>query len=151
MKKLLLIFLCFSLLFNSCKKEEDSNNSTNGSILDVVGIWDYVGDYDATGNFEPFNNSDVEICHLQSFITLQSDGNAIMTWYALDDEVSGPCVSTTNAFTFTYINSTTLQFIVPSTCGNATITISPSGLKWPDCNADTGGYDADYKLFEKQP
>ena len=38
MKKLLLILLCFQILFISCEKEEESNNSSNNN-LSIVGLW----------------------------------------------------------------------------------------------------------------
>mgnify|MGYP001487691721 FL=1 len=155
MKKLLLI--CFlSFILTSCEKEESSsnnnsnNNNTSGTILDVVGVWNYIGHYDALGNLEAFPSATYENCELQSYITLQSDGNATWTDYYLDDEMSGPCLSQTNAFTFTYINNTTLQFVFPSSCGNPTIVLpSPTQFKIPSCNADTGTWDGGYLLFEK--
>ena len=80
---------------------------------------------------------------------LESNLEEIIIDYYLDDEISGPCLSQTNAFTFTYINSTTLQFAIPSSCGNPTITLPiPTQFKIPSCNGDTGALDGGYLLFE---
>jgi len=151
MKKLLLILLCLPLLFSTCKKEEveptNSGNNSTGTITDVVGVWDFKGYYNSSGNFESFNSTTEENCELQGSITLQSDGNATFTQYYLDDEISGPCLSQTLPFTFTYINSTTLQFAIPSSCGNPTITLPiPTQFKIPSCSE--GSWDGGYLLFE---
>ena len=155
MKKLLLILLCLPLLFNSCEEDtplpatNNNGNNSTGTIADVAGVWDFKGYYDSSGNFESFNSTTEENCKLQGSITLESNGNATWTDYYLDDEISGPCLSQTLAFTFTYINSTTLQFAIPSSCGNPTITLPiPTQFKIPSCNGDTGALDGGYLLFE---
>ena len=156
MKKLLYTILALSIIFSACKKEEqvttNTNNNGNNSantISDVVGIWEFKGDYDALGNLLPFESTVQEDCALQSTITLQSDGNAIWTGYYLQNEISGPCLSESQVFTFNYINSTTLEFIIPSSCGNATVTLpSSTQFKIPSCNADTETYDGGYLLYE---
>ena len=155
MKKLLYTLLAVSLIFSACEEDtplpapNNNGNNSTGTIADVVGVWNYIGHYDALGNLEAFPSTVYENCELQGSITLQSDGNATWTDYYLDDEISGPCLSQTNAFTFTYINSTTLQFAIPSDCGNPTITLPiPTQFKIPSCNADTGTLDGGYLLFE---
>ena len=155
MKKLLYTLLAVSLIFSACEEDtplptaNNNGNNSTGTIADVVGVWDFKGYYDSSGNFESFNSTTEENCKLQGSITLQSNGNATWTDYYLDDEISGPCLSQTNAFTFTYINSTTLQFAIPSSCGNPTITLPiPTQFKIPSCNADTGTLDGGYLLFE---
>ena len=155
MKKLLYTFIAVSLIFSGCEEDtplpaaNNNGNNSTGTITDVVGVWDFKGYYDSSGNFESFNSTTEENCELQGSITLQSDGNATWTDYYLDDEISGPCLSQTNAFTFTYINSTTLQFAIPSSCGNPTITLPiPTQFKIPSCNGDTGTLDGGYLLFE---
>ena len=144
MKKLILLLLCVPLIFlTSC--EEDTPTSP-----DVVGIWNYIGHYDALGNISSFPSTAYENCELQSFITLESDGNATWTDYYLEDETSGPCLSQTNAFTFTHINSTTLQFIFPSSCGDPTVTLNiPTQFQIPSCSE--GSWDGGYSLFELEP
>tara|TARA_B100000767_G_C19411770_1_gene388278 strand:+ start:63 stop:536 length:474 start_codon:yes stop_codon:yes gene_type:complete len=156
MRKLLYTLLAVSLIFSACEKEDDTpsntnnnGNNTTNTIADVVGVWDFKGYYDSSGNYESFNSTTEENCILEGFITLQSDGNATWTNYYLDDEISGPCLSETLAFTFTYINSTTLQFAIPSSCGNPTIILPiPTQFKIPSCNADIGTLDGGYLLFE---
>ena len=155
MKKLLYTFIAVSLIFSGCEEDtplpaaNNNGNNSTGTIADVVGVWDFKGYYDSSGNFESFNSTTEENCELQGSITLQSDGNATFTQYYLDDEISGPCLSQTLPFTFTYINSTTLQFAIPSSCGNPTITLPiPTQFKIPSCNADTGTLDGGYLLFE---
>ena len=83
---------------------------------------------------------------------LEADGDAIGENYYLQYEDTGPCLLEIQVFTFNYINSTTLQFIIPSgACINYTATIiNSSQLKFPVCNADTESFDGDYMLFEKQ-
>jgi hypothetical protein len=152
MKKLLYTFLAVSIIFSACEEEDAAPTSTNnssGTISDVVGVWDFKGYYDSSGNFEPFGSTTEENCMLQGSITLQSDGNATVTEYYLDDEISGPCLSAINPFTFTYINSTTLQFITPSSCGNPTVTLPiPTQFRIPTCNADTESWDGGWLLYE---
>ena len=155
MKKLLYTLLAVSIIFSACEEDtplpaaNNNGNNSTGTIADVVGVWDFKGYYDSSGNFESFNSTTEENCKLQGSITLQSDGNATWTDYYLDDEISGPCLSQTNAFTFTYLNSTTLQFSIPSSCGNPTITLPiPTQFKIPSCNGDTGTLDGGYLLFE---
>jgi len=155
MKKLLYTFLAVSVIFSACEEDtplpapNNNGNNSTGTIADVVGVWDFKGYYDSSGNFESFNSTTEENCKLQGSITLQSDGNATWTEYYLDDEISGPCLSQTKAFTFTYINSTTLQFAIPSSCGNPTITLPiPTQFKFPSCNADIPALDGGYLLFE---
>ena len=149
MRKQLYIFLAVSIIFSACEKEDDTPSNTNTTIADVVGVWDFKGYYDSSGNYESFNSTTEENCILEGSITLQSDGNATWTNYYLDDEISGPCLSETLAFTFTYINSTTLQFAIPSSCGNPTITLPiPTQFKIPSCNADIPALDGGYLLFE---
>ena len=156
MKKLLYTLLAVSVIFSACEEEDtapantnNNGNNSSGTISDVAGVWNYIGHYDALGNIEAFPSTVYENCELQSSITLQSDGNATWTDYYLDDETTGPCLSQTNAFTFTYINSTTLQFIFPSSCGNPTVTLPISTqFKIPSCNGDTGTLDGGYLLFE---
>ena len=155
MKKLLYTFIAVSLIFSGCEEDtplpaaNNNGNNSTGTIADVVGVWDFKGYYDSSGNFESFNSTTEENCELQGSITLQSDGNATFTQYYLDDEISGPCLSQTLPFTFTYINITTLQFAIPSSCGNPTITLPiPTQFKIPSCNADTGTLDGGYLLFE---
>lgn len=149
--------MCSALLFNSCEKEEEINNSTNnsaiGTISDVVGDWKLIGRYDAAGNLETFMSLDYENCMLQTSFSLESDGDAVMDAHYLQDEVSGPCVSQTIIFQFNYINSTTLEFINISSCGNIAINIINNGdrIKIPDCNGDDGTFDGGYSLWEKQP
>jgi len=161
MKKLIYTFLAVSVILSACKKEDDSpantnnngNNPTN-TISDVVGVWKLQGFYDASGNMDPFDpSSPYDQCVIQSNWTLEADGDAIVEWHYLEDEVSGQCISTTVAYTFNYINSTTLQFIFPEgCCANYTaIIINSSQLKFPSCNCDTGSFDGDYILYEKQP
>ena len=154
MKKLLYTLLAVSIIFSACEEDtplpaaNNNGNNSTGTIADVVGVWNFKGYYDSSGNFESFTITE-ENCILQGSITLQSDGNAIWTDYYLDDEISGPCLSQTNAFTFTYLNSTTLQFSIPSSCGNPTITLPiPTQFKIPSCNGDTGTLDGGYLLFE---
>ena len=155
MKKLIYTFLAVSTIFSACEEDTplpaNNNNGYNstGTISDVVGIWQFIGYYDALGNFEAFNSIDAQNCILQSSITLQSDGNATWTSYFLQDEISGPCLSQTNAFSFNYINSTILEFIIPQDCGNPTITLlNSSQFRIPICNADNGNWEGDYLLFE---
>ena len=155
MKKLLYTFIAVSLIFSGCEEDtplpaaNNNGNNSTGTIADVVGVWDFKGYYDSSGNFESFNSTTEENCELQGSITLQSDGNATITQYYLDDEISGPCLSQTMAFTFSYINATTLQFAIPTSCGNPTITLPiPTQFKIPSCNADTGTLDGGYLLFE---
>ena len=154
MKKLLYTFLAVSIIFSACEEEDtapNTNNNTTGTIEDVVGVWLFQGFYDATGNLESFYSIDVENCQLQTNITLQSDGNAITEWHYLENEVSGPCISSNQAFSFNYINSSTLQFILPTSCGNPTVTLNnPIQFKVPVCNGDNGQWEGDYSLFEKQ-
>tara|TARA_R110001632_G_scaffold117925_3_gene230117 strand:+ start:104 stop:574 length:471 start_codon:yes stop_codon:yes gene_type:complete len=155
MKKLLYTLLAVSIIFTGCEEDtplpaaNNSGNNSTGTIADVVGIWQFKGYYDALGNLEAFNSNDAQNCILQTSITLQSDGNATWTNYGLQDEISGPCLSQTNAFTFNYINSTTLEFIIPQDCGNPTITL-PNSLQFriPTCNADNGNWEGDYLLYE---
>ena len=155
MKKLLYTFIAVSLIFSACEEDtplpaaNNNGNNSTGTIADVVGVWDFKGYYDSLGNFESFNSTTEENCKLQGSITLQSNGNATWTDYYLDDGISGPCLSQTNAFAFTYINSTTLQFTIPSSCGSPTITLPiPTQFKIPSCNGDTGALDGGYLLFE---
>ena len=159
MKKLLLILLCLPFLFTSCEKEaqqspssgnNNANNST-GTIADVVGVWEYKGRYDNNGNLESFSSIDYENCILQNTITLDSAGNAIVILHYLENENSGPCLSSTQLFTYNYINSTTLEFILPSICGNPTVTLPSSNqFQLPTCNGDNGIYDGGYQLYELQ-
>tara|TARA_B110000467_G_C18183657_1_gene401993 strand:- start:9 stop:278 length:270 start_codon:yes stop_codon:yes gene_type:complete len=88
---------------------------------------------------------------LQSTIILEVDGDAIWTQCYLEDETSGPCLSQSQVFTFNYINSTTLEFVIPSVCGNPTVTF-PSSTQFhiPTCNGDNGAYDGGYMLYEVQ-
>ena len=156
MKKLLYTFIAVSLIFSGCEEDtplpaaNNNGNNSTGTITDVVGVWDFKGYYDSSGNFESFNSTTEENCELQGSITLQSDGNATITQYYLDDEISGPCLSQTMAFTFSYINATTLQFAYGSfLCGNPTITLpTPTQMKRPICNGDDGSYDGSYLLYE---
>tara|TARA_B000000437_G_C11562289_1_gene271732 strand:+ start:230 stop:700 length:471 start_codon:yes stop_codon:yes gene_type:complete len=156
MKKLLLILLCLPFLFTSCEKEEQdsassSNNNSTGTIADVVGVWQYKGKYDNSGSLEPFFSTDYENCVLQNTINLDSLGNVIWTSHYLENEVSGPCLSSTLVFTYNYINSTTLEFIFPSICGNPTVILPSSNqFELPTCNGDNGTYDGGYMLYELQ-
>ena len=154
MKKLLYTLLAVSLIFSACEEEDAApinTNNTSGTISDVVGTWEFKGDYDNTGNLYPFYSIDVENCQLQGTITLEADGDAIWTMHYLEDEISGPCLSESQVFSYNYINGTTLQFIFPSACGNATVTL-PTSTQFhvPSCNADNGSYDGGYLLYEKQ-
>ena len=153
MKKLLYTLLAVLIIFSACEEDTPApapnNNGSNstGTIADVVGVWDWIGEYDALGNSDTLDPI-YEACITQSTITLQSDGNAIWTGYNLQDG-SGPCLSESQVFTFNYINSTTLQFIIPSVCGSATVTLPiPTQFKIPTCNADTEDYDGGYILYE---
>ena len=155
MKKLLYTLLSVSIIFSACEEDtplptaNNNGNNSTGTIADVVGVWNFKGYYDSLGNFESFNSTTEENCKLQGSITLQSNGNATWTDYYLDDEISGPCLSETRAFAFTYINSTTLQFTISTSCGNPTITLPiPAQFKIPSCNGDTGALDGGYLLFE---
>ena len=155
MKKLLYTLLAVSIVFSACEEDtplpaiNNNGNNSTGTIADVVGMWQFKGYYDALGNLEGFNSNDALNCILQTSITLQSDGNATWTNYYLEDEISGLCLSQTNAFTFNYINSTTLEFIIPQDCGNPTVTLpNSSQFRIPTCNADNGNWEGDYLLYE---
>jgi len=156
MKKLLYTLLAVSLVFTACEKEDEepentnnNGNNTNNTIADVVGVWNLIGYYDALGNLDSFNSTASENCALQGSITLQSDGNGIIAFYYLQDEVSGPCISENYLITFNYINSTTLEFIMASSCGNPVVTLpNPTQLKIPMCNADDSSFDGSYVLYE---
>jgi len=146
--KRILILLCLPLLFTTCKKEEDSNNpsnSTTGTISDVVGIWHFLGRYDALGNLEYIPGS----CELKGTITLDALGDGVWTEHYLSNNGTGPCLSQSQVFSFNYINSTTLQFIVPSSCGNPTVTLPTSTqFQIPSCNGSNGTWSGGYSLFE---
>jgi hypothetical protein len=158
MKKLLYTFLAVSIIFSACEKEEqqspnssNNNNANNssGTMLDIVGVWEYKGKYDNSGNLEPFFSVDYENCVLQTTITLDSAGNAIWIGYYLENEVSGPCLSQSQVFTYNYINSTTLEFVFPSVCGNATVSLpSSTQFQLPICNGDDGTFGGSYLLYE---
>ena len=155
MKKLLYTFLAASVIFSACEEEdaapEANNNSNTGTIADVVGVWKFIGEYDALGNLQDYPNVDYENCVLQNTIILEIDENAIWTAHYLENEVSGPCLSQSQVFTYNYINSTTLEFAIPSACGNATVSLpSPAQFHIPTCNADNGAYDGGYMLYEMQ-
>ena len=156
MKKALYTLLAVSIIFSACEKEDDTpsntnnnGNNTTNTIADVVGVWQLIGYYDALGNLESFNSTASENCALQGTITLQSDGNGITTFFYLQDEISGPCLSSDYVFTFNYINSTTLEFINTSSCGNNVVTLPVSTqLRIPMCNGDDGSFDGSYVLYE---
>ena len=160
MKKLLYTLLAVLIIFSACEKEEESssnnnsNNNTTGTIADIVGVWQLEGFYDASDNLinDAFNNTDQENCMLQSNIILQSDGNAINQWYYLQNEIDGPCIYESMAFSFQYINSTTLNFLTTNSCGNSVVAtiINNTQLRGPICNGDDGTYDGSYMLYEKQ-
>ena len=161
MKKLLYTLLAVSIIFSACEEEDiapantnNNGNNSSGTIADVVGVWQLQGFYDASDNLDPFDpSSPYGPCVTQSNWELEADGDAILEWFYLEDEVSGPCISSVQAVTFSYINSTTLQFIIPnSSCGTYTATIiNSTQLKWPACDGDNGTFDGSYILFEKQP
>tara|TARA_B100000902_G_scaffold332370_1_gene330311 strand:- start:270 stop:746 length:477 start_codon:yes stop_codon:yes gene_type:complete len=158
MKKLLYIFAAISIIFSACEEDTpapSTNNNSTGTIADVVGIWKFIGEYDASGNLQGnSSNVNLENCVLQDDITLQSDGNAIMTYHYLQYEDSGPCLYESTIFTFNYINSTTLEFLIAniSSCGDFAITLpTPTQLRVPGCNGDTGDFDGWYSLYELQP
>ena len=160
MKKLLYTFLAVSIIFSACEEEDvapntnnnNSNNNNTGTIADVVGIWEFKGYYDSAGNLESFYSIEAENCALQSILNLELDGDLILTDYFLQDEISGPCISQSFVFSYNYINSTTLEFIIPaSNCGNFTVTlVSSTEFHVPVCNGDNGSFDGDYALYEKQ-
>ncbi len=160
MKKLLYTFLAVSMIFSACEEEDAApaanNNSNTGTIADVVGVWKFIGEYDASGNLQDYPNVDYENCVLQDDIILQSNGQAILTYHYLQDEISGPCLSESFIFSFNYINSTTLEFLFSinnlSPCGNLTVTLpTPTQMRTPHCNGDNGSLDGWYSLYELQP
>ena len=143
------------ILFISCNKDDDTpdnNNNNNGNnltgtIADVVGVWQFIGHYDASGNIGNQSPS-IVACLTQSTITLDSLGNGIVMDYYWNNGI-GPCLSQSIVFSFNYINSTTLEFITPSSCGNPTVTLPiPTQFKIPSCNADNGSWDGGYLLYE---
>ena len=77
MKKLLLILLCLTLLFSSCKKEDcscpidtnNNNNSTAPSSL-IIGLWDVV-QYDWSDSLDMVNG-------ITTFSSFPGDSNF---WY----------------------------------------------------------------------
>ena len=164
MKKLLYTFLAVSIIFSACEEEDaapgntnNNGNNSSGTITDVVGVWKFIGEYDASGNLQIYSDIVLENCVLQNDITLQSDGNAISTHHYLQDEDSGPCISENYIFTFNYINSTTLEFLIAniSPCGDIAVTLpTPTQLRVPHCSSDdgnTGWLDGWYSLYELQP
>ena len=82
---------------------------------------------------------------------MELNGDAIYEWFYLENEVSGACISSSQTFSFNYINSSTLEFIIPTSCGNPTVTLdNQTQFKVPVCNGDNGNWEGDYSLFEKQ-
>jgi len=159
MKKILYILLSASIIFSACEEEDTAPTNTNnngnnlsGTISDVVGVWNYIGKYDALGNLADAWTTEQEDCVLQSNIILQSDGNAINQWYYLQDEVSGPCLSQSMVFSFNYINSTNIEFVTATACGNTNVAtiINNTQFTAPVCNGDDGSWDGRYMLYEKQ-
>ena len=151
MKKLLYIFVAISIIFSACE-EEDAAPTPSGTIADVVGVWQLQGLYDAA-NQSVFDNIEQENCALQSTVTLESNGNGLNTDYQLENMISGPCISSTIGFTFSYINSTTLEYIFfPGTPLEISRTVTlntPTTLMVPISN-NGGNLDGSYGLWEKQ-
>ena len=147
--KVILLTLLVSI-FSCSEEEENLNPVDNGSINDVVGTWQKIGEYDENGQLED-QGTPWTICNLQSYFVLQNDGNAVMTTFFLENEIDGDCISLNETFQFNYINTTTLEFEVPSACGYHTITLLGNNqLKWNYCNADTQTIRQGYMLWEKQ-
>lgn len=145
-----LLFISILVFAVSCQDDdEEINPVNNGSINDVVGTWNYIGDFDSNDN-SITTNSPQSNCQSQDFMILESNGNASFTGHYLENEIDGDCISESQAFQFIYINSSTLTFITPSICGNATIELNNNQIKWFSCNADNETYMTDYRLFEKQ-
>tara|TARA_B100000902_G_C26497458_1_gene522301 strand:- start:20 stop:499 length:480 start_codon:yes stop_codon:yes gene_type:complete len=159
MKKLLYTLLAVSIIFSSCEEDDatpSTNNNNTGTITDVVGVWEFEGYYDASDNLiYDFLNIEDENCKMQSNIVLQSDENAIYQLFYLQNEIDGPCINESVVFTFQYINSTTLNFLINTSCGNSftTTIINNTQLKIPVCTGDDengGTYDGSYSLWQKQ-
>ena len=153
MKKLLYTFLAVSLIFSACEEDTPAPSANNGSnstgtISNVVGIWHFLGRYDALGNLNSMTPAEAT-CILQGTITLDSLGNGVWTEYYLSNSGTGPCLSQSQVFSFNYISSTTLEFIMASSCGNPTVTLPiPTQFQIPSCNGDNGTLDGGYLLFE---
>jgi hypothetical protein len=153
MKAFYTLLILFSLIFlSSCSEEEDNINPVvnNGSINDVAGTWNYLGEFDINNN--PINeDSPQSICASQNYMILEASGNAIYTSYYLENEIDGDCIFENGVFQFIYVNSNSLTFIIPQNeCGNPTISVNNNQMKWYWCNGDSGTFIADYMLFEKQ-
>jgi hypothetical protein len=152
MKTLYTLLILFSfIIFNSCSEEEDNINPVvnNGSINDVAGTWNYIGEFDLNNNLID-EDTPQSICASQDYMILENNGNAVFIGHYLENEIDGDCISENGVFQFTYVNSSTLNFITPSSCGNATIALNNNQIKWYICNGDTDSYTTEYRLFEKQ-
>ena len=85
--KVILLTLLVSI-FSCSEEEENLNPVDNGSINDVVGTWQKIGEYDENGQLED-KGTPWTICNLQSYFVLQNDGNAVMTTFFLENEIDG--------------------------------------------------------------
>ena len=148
-----LLFISILIFAVSCQDDdEEINPVNNGNINDVVGTWNYLGEYTVDGNLiNGIEGSASNVCSSNDYIILQDDENAVLTYHFLENEIDGDCISQTIAYQYTYINSSTIQFLnVPSPCGNATVSISNNQMKIPICNGDTESFETDYALYQKE-
>ena len=105
MKKLLYLLICLPLIFNSCKKDDDSPNNGDGNTsVSILGSWELTegrrieteGYYDSNGN-KVITDTDVEI------ITPGFDGLLSLTWtFSSGGALNEMAVSEDDVYTESY-------------------------------------------------
>lgn len=145
-KRLLPILFCFPIVFSSCKKDDDSSDSSS-TVHFAIGTWDLVERVSSDGTSDP-----LDACHTQSYMVIDTSGGvAVYSYDYVNEDPSNPCVYILNTASINFINSTTLEFIVP----NSDLGVYPAEItstnQLKTYTSSDGYLDGSYSLWNKIP